>query len=185
MEDPHEEEIKSRISEIVSKTASLSQKEIDFEKKVLEKVLIEGETMQHACGISDNMMEYLYEQGFRKYQSGNYGKAEGYFYLLLQLNPEDLRFITGFAACKLKQEQYPEAINAYTFFAIIDPINPVPHYHQALIFQKVGQPEAASLSYQAVIRLCGDVPEFSAMKERSILCLKGLEGQIKAEGAKK
>lgn len=184
MEDP-KVIIQTTMDALVSKNPNMTEKQKALQQEALEQIYLHGKTLQEAMKLSDEIMNFLYGQAYQLYKGGKYEKAEGYFFLLMKLNPNDARYIKGFAACKLKQKKFKEAIWAYTSFALLDILNPLPYYQIALIYQEIGEQEAAYHSFKTVVELCGDEPAFSIMKERSGLQIKALENLLQPQGVKK
>lgn len=177
--------IEEQMSKFTSKAPQMTEKEKVLYREALEKIYVQGKSLQEALGFDDKIMLFLYQQAYQLYKSGNYEKAEGYFYTLMKLNPRDVRYIIGFADCKVKRKKFNEASWAYTSFALTDLLNPIPYYYQADIMQQLGEHEGAYKLFSTVVNLCGDDPKYSLFKERADLQVKALEPLVHKEGAKK
>jgi tetratricopeptide (TPR) repeat protein len=170
-------EIRNKINELVSNDTELNEEQRKAIADALEQMYIEGAIPQKAMKISDGMMQFIYGLAYRLYSSGNYQKAQTYFYFLDGLNPRDLRYLTAYAACKMKLRAYEEALEAYYRLSLRNTANPFPPYHMGFLFNELGKPNAAYLHYAVAKELCGDIPELAELKEGADLNLKALENK--------
>lgn len=160
------------IVQAVNKGAPQSSEE---EKKKLEEVLtqfFENEVpMKQALGISNLLMESIYNQAYQFYKIGQYEKASKVFFLLHFLagtgKNADPRFTLGIAACSHMQKNYDKAITYYVANAMLDPRSPMPFYHAADCFLQKGD-KASALTYLRLMMLrLENKPESTVLKERA------------------
>lgn len=73
----------------------------------------------------------LYELGYQLYQVGNYPKGEEIFRRLVLASPLEKNHWQGLGSCQQMQQKYQEAIISWSMLILIDPQNPLPHFHAA------------------------------------------------------
>ncbi len=153
----------------------------DSERKQVEDFLkgtyIDGTPLQKGLGFSDKMMDFFYGEIYRLYNGGHYQKAAAYFKFLNELNPEDHRYIMGYAACKMQLNENLEAISAYQYLFILDPKNPFYPFYLGSLYRKLGRLYASSIYYSLSINLCGDNPDLAKLKEGAKLNIEALKGE--------
>lgn len=95
-------------------------------------------------GIDDKQIESLYALAYEQYEAGNYDNAKSLFNTLLLLDPSQVRFFMGQAACLQASKQYEQAIASYSrAFAVSMFKNPEALYNSAMCFLKLGQRQEA------------------------------------------
>lgn len=144
------------------------------------KFLKQGITPKDALSISPGYLENIYGQAYRLYNTGKYGEASHLFRLLIMFNSLEPKYMLGFAACLHMLKDYADAIQAYTMTSILDPENPLPHYHSSDCCIQMKEYISAMLCLELAIEYARDKPEFAQMKERAQLSLKSLKDQVTA-----
>lgn len=67
-----------------------------------------------------------------------------------------------------------------------NPKDPVPYFHAADCFLHLDDKEMAKAALHLCMKMCGDNPDFSAMRERASMIYSALEGkEVVAEPLKK
>ncbi len=141
-----------------------------YDKKMLPK---------DAMGLNDEMIEGMYSFGYRLYNTGKYEQAVQLFRLLVMFDPSQPKFAMGLGACFHMMKDYENAATTYVLCSIIDPLNPLPHYHASDCYVQLNQPENAVIALQLSIDRCNGKEEFRLIKERAQLSLDAINEQLK------
>lgn len=92
---------------------------------------------------------FLYEMGYNLYQAGDYAKAEEIFKRLTVSKPYEGNFWKSFASSLQMQNKWEEALVPWSMLCLIDPDNPLPHFHAAECLFTLNQPEEGKKALQA------------------------------------
>lgn len=144
-----------------------------------------GKTAKDVLGLTDAMVEGIYGQAYRLYNTGKFRDASQIFRLLLMLNATEVKYAMGLAACFHMLKEYDGAIGAYNMVSIIDPNNPIPFYHASDCYIKSGDILSAIVALEMTIKRAGDKPEFRTIKDRATMTIEGLKKELGQEGEKK
>ncbi|MBA3721565.1 MAG: SycD/LcrH family type III secretion system chaperone [Parachlamydiaceae bacterium] len=154
-------------------------------KEVSDKLLKQGLPAKDAFGMSNQLLEGMYAQAYRLYNTGKYVEATHLFRLLILLDPIEAKYVLGLAACFHMLKEYKNAVQTYTMCAILDPKSPIPHYHSSDCFIQIKEYVSAMVCLELAIKKAGDQPEYAKMKERAILSLESIKTQLQAESSNK
>jgi len=164
------------IMEVLGKLGEENSKELaEAVEKISKNVFEKGMLPKDAMGLSDSMVEGIYGYAYRLYNSGKYRDASHLFRILILLNPTESKYILGMAACQHMQQDYKNAIATYAFIGLIDPYNPLPHYHVSDCYIKTGLIPMAKAELEQAIEKCGSQPQYALIKERAELMWESLE----------
>jgi type III secretion system low calcium response chaperone LcrH/SycD len=147
-------------------------------KASVQKITRKGTTAKDALGLTDAMVEGVYGQAYRLYNTGKYKEAIRIFKLLLMINSTEPKYAMGLAACFHLEKDYKLATNVYSLVGILDPENPIPFYHASDCFLQMNDPISALISLEMAIKRAGDKPEFHTLKDRAVLTAEGLKKEI-------
>ena len=165
------------------RTSKESKTQFDFEqleksiKDPADKMWKEGQTPKEALGMKSTQMEAMYAQAYRFYNTGKYRDAIHLFRVLIMYNSLEPKYMFGLAACHHMLKEYTDALQAYATCNILDPHNPIPHYHASDCYLQMKEYLSALFSLEMAIKTCGDKPQYAKMKERSLLSLDSLKKQ--------
>ncbi len=172
------------IQEALGKLGEQNSKELaEAVGKISKNVFEKGMLPKDAMGLSDSMVEGIYGYAYRLYNSGKYRDASHLFRILILLNCTESKYILGMAACQHMQRDYPNAIASYSFVGLVDPFNPLPHYHLSDCYLKSGALPMAIAELQQAINKCERQPQYALIKQRATLMLESLQAGRTAEGA--
>lgn len=146
--------------------------------KVAAKVVEQGMMPKDAIGLSDAMIEGIYGQAYRLYNTGKYKEASQLFRMLIMLNSTESKFSMGLAACFHMLKEYKNACGTYAICGIIDPENPIPHYHASDCYIHLGDYVSALISLEMAVKKAGDKPEYATIKDRSLMTITTLKKEI-------
>lgn len=149
-------------------------------QELTDKMCSKGQTPKEAMGISNSYLESTYSQAYRFYNTGKYGEASHLFRLLVMFNAMEPKYMMGVAACHHMMKEYASAIEAYTMCLVLDPKNPIPHYHSSDCYIRMKEHLSALFCLELAIKVCDDRPEYAKLKERALLSLEGLKQQAYA-----
>lgn len=171
--------VKGQIKKAASESMQEEQiKELgDSVKDFTEKMVNRGLPPKDAAGLSNKLLEGIYAQAYRLYNTGKYVEATHLFRLLILLDPNESKYIMGLAACFHMLKEYKNAIEAYTLCLVLDANNPVPLYHSSDCFIQMKDYPSAILSLEMAIQQAGEKQEFAKLKERALLSLESLKQQ--------
>lgn len=169
------EEIRRAVAEMSEGLESEQAEKLD---KLSSKMLGQGVLPKDAMGLSDQMIEGIYGQAYRLYNTGKYKEASQLFRLLIMLNAQELKYSLGLAACFHMSKDYATAVDVYTTCGIIDPHNPVPHYHASDCYLQMGDKISAIIALEMAIKRAGDKAEYSQLKDRAQLTIDSLKEEM-------
>jgi type III secretion system low calcium response chaperone LcrH/SycD len=174
--------MKSDSHQIKKATETLAQ-EIGQEKaqevkNVAAKVVNQGVMPKDMMGLSDAMVEGIYGQAYRLYNTGKYKDATQLFRLLIMLNSTESKYAMGLAACFHMLKEYKNAISTYSICGVIDPDNPIPHYHASDCYIHLDDPVSALIALEMAVKRAGEKPEYQTLKDRALLTIEGLKKEI-------
>lgn len=133
---------------------------------------------KNALGMSDAMVEGLYAQAYRLYNTGKYKDASQLFRLLLTLNATEPKYAMGLAACFHMIKEYHNAINTYSLCGIMDADSPIPHYHASDCYLQLKDRISAIISLEMAIKRAGDKEEYRALKDRALMTVENLRKEL-------
>ncbi len=140
-----------------------------FEKDMLPK---------DAIGIPDDVMEGIYAHAYRTYNVGKYHNAAQLFRLLIMLNALEPKYVLGLAACHHLLGQYDNALMMYMVVEVLNPKDPMPNYHSADCYIRIEMQEDALEQMQKALTKCGELPQYTALKNRIIVTIAALVKQV-------
>lgn len=158
--------------------ANLSEEERKMHVEALKKVFFEGALPREAIGISDDIMNLLYNQAYTLYNLGQYKEANQIFYFLTTMEPTASNYHMGLAATHHKMGEYDSAAKAYFAVATLDVLSPVPFYHLADIYLHTEEPKAAYAVLKTAITRCGDDSTYSKLKGRCYAMMEKIKSDL-------
>jgi type III secretion system low calcium response chaperone LcrH/SycD len=149
-------------------------------QKVAAEILLKmeenpGMTLKQATGVSDEVLEEIYSLAYGFYNQSKYSESIALFQFLASASPDTYKFVLGLAASYHQIQQYKRAATSFYIALRIEPNNPTPAYYMMDCFLKQNLVEEAEESAEITAMICGDRPEYSAVKERCELILKKLK----------
>lgn len=151
------------------------------QSNMMKQLLEKGFKPKDIMGLNDTMVEGIYGQAYRLYNTGKYRDAIQLFKLLLMLNSTDPRYTMGLAACYHMLKEYENAIGAYTLCGVIDPNSPIPHYHVSDCYLKINDKRSALIALEFALKRVGDKPEYQTIKDRITRSIDSIKKEIHQE----
>lgn len=139
-----------------------------------DKMLKGGMLPKDALGLSDALVEGIYAQAYRLYNTGKYSESIHLFRMLVMLNSTESKYILGLAACFHMLKEYQNAVQVYSMCAMLDPENPIPHYHASDCYVQMQDPLSAIISLNLAVQRAGEKPQYVKIKERALLTIDSL-----------
>lgn len=143
-----------------------------------DNIINKGMLPKDALGLSDAIIEGIYAQAYRLYNTGKYSEAIHLFRMLVMLNTTESKYILGLAACFHMLKEYQNAVQTYAMCAMLDPESPIPHYHASDCYIEMKDKLSAIISLDLAIQRAGDKPEYAKVKERASLTIESLKNQM-------
>lgn len=174
--------MKSEQQQIKKATEQIG-KEIKSDQQALFEASVQratrkGATPKDALGLTDAMVEGIYGQAYRLYNTGKYREAIQLFRMLIMINSTEPKYAMGLAACFHMLKEYKNAVNTYAVLAVIDANNPISFYHASDCYIHLNDPTSAIIALEMAIIRAGTKPEFRTLKDRAILTLEGLKKEV-------
>lgn len=169
--------------ENVKKSVDKLGVELGEEKKeqvnaATDKLGNQGYLPKDIMGVSDAMVEGIYGQAYRLYNTGKYTDAAQLFRTMVMMNPTEPRYAMGLAACSHMLKDYQRAIEQYTYASMLDADNPVPAYHTSDCCIQMGDQMSAIIALEMAIKRAGNKPEYAVLKDRANLTLQSLKREF-------
>lgn len=168
-------QIKKAVEEI---GARVGQERAQGLQNVANKVVQQGVMPKDMMGLSDAMVEGIYGQAFRLYNTGKYRDASQLFRLLIMLNSTEGKYAMGLAACFHMLKEYKNAVSTYAICGIIDPENPIPHYHASDCYIHLGDPASALIALEMAVKRAGEKPEYQTVRDRAKMTIESLKKEL-------
>jgi type III secretion system low calcium response chaperone LcrH/SycD len=137
-----------------------------------------GSSAKEVLGLTDAMIEGIYGQAYRLYNTGKFKDANQLFRLLIMINPVEPKYVMGLAACFHMLKEYKSAVDTYTIVNVVDPNNPIPLYHASDCYMQMGDPASALIALEMAVKRAGERPEFKTLKDRALLTISGLKKEF-------
>jgi type III secretion system low calcium response chaperone LcrH/SycD len=167
-----------QIKKAVEKTATGHDRTM---QDAIARATRKGASPKDALGLTDAMVEGVYGQAYRLYNTGKYKEAIQIFRLLVMINSTEPKYAMGLAACFHMAKDYKTAVNAYAIVGVVDPDNPISFYHASDCFIQMGDPTSALISLDMAIKRAGEKPEFKTLKDRAMLTADNLRKAEKVQ----
>lgn len=136
-------------------------------------------------GLSDAMIEGIYGQAYRLYNTGKYREAGQLFRLLIMVNGTEAKYAMGLAACLHMLKDFKAAAEAYMLCTAIDAHNPIPHYHASDCYIQMKDKLSALVSLELAVQQCGDKPEYKTLKDRAQMTIQSLKKDLQTGNQEK
>lgn len=177
-----QKQVKVAAEEAVRKASRKANK--DF-KEMLNRGAKQAAIPKNLLGLSDNMVEGIYSQAYRLYNTGRYNDAAELFRLLIMMNPVEAKYTLGLAACYHMTKDYSDAVGVYAICATLDPDSPLPYYHSSDCYIQMNDPLSATLALEMAIKRSEGKPEYQVLKDRAQMTIDSLKKESGKEKAKK
>ena len=159
------EELKEAVGTAVKeKAGSIPDNSKQLIEETVVRMLKDNLTLGDALEISPDLMEEMYDYGYRLYNSGKYKDALAVFEMLRNLDGTDSRFTFAIAASQHLSKDYTLAAGNYMLYEVLEPKDPLAYYHLFDCFTKMGQPMLAFDALSLASRLAQEGEEHAALR---------------------
>lgn len=176
MQGDQKEQVRKAVEQL---GAGLTKEHGKGVEKLSRDAIMQQFLPKNVLGLSDSMVEGIYSQAYRLYNTGKYKDASQLFRLLIMIDGTEAKFIMGLAACFHMMKEYQSAISTYALCGIIDPDSPIPHYHASDCYIQMKDYISAIISLEMAIKRAGQKPEFQSLKDRALLTVESLKKEVK------
>lgn len=176
MKGDQKEQIKKAMEETGNAVGAEKGKDVE---RLSDSVLAKQFIPKNAMGLSDAMVEGLYSQAYRLYNTGRYKDAIQLFRLLIMIDSTEAKYSMGLGACFHMLKEYQSAVSTYALCGIIDSESPVPHYHSSDCYIQMGDPISAIISLEMAVKRAQNKPEFESLKDRALMTIESLRKEAK------
>lgn len=137
-----------------------------------------GVSPKDALGLTDAMVEGIYGQAYRLYNTGKFRDASQLFRMLIMINSTEPKYVMGLAACFHMLKEYKNAANTYAILGVIDSESPISFYHASDCYIQMKDPYSAIMVLEMAVKRAGEKPEFHTLKDRALLTIESLKKEI-------
>ena len=171
-----QQQIKKAVEKVGEKMSEGEAKE--YVKTAIQRTTRKGASAKDALGLTDAMVEGVYGQAYRLYNTGKYKEAIQIFRLLIMINSTDSKYAMGLAACFHMMKDFKAALDAYSIVSVVDPESPISFYHSSDCFMQMGDQASALIALEMAIKRAGEKPEFKTLKDRATLTAESLKKEV-------
>ena len=147
-------------------------------KDMVSSYARDSASAKEAMGLTDGMIEGIYGQAYRMYNTGKYKEASQLFRLLMLLDPKQPKYILGLAACFHMLKEFKNAVQIYTMCGLMDPESPIPHYHLSDCYIQMNDKVSALISLEMAVTRAEGKAEYQILKDRAQLTIENLKKEI-------
>lgn len=177
-----QKQVSNAVKNVAQEVKKDAKKDYD---EMAANILKKGVLPSEALGMDEQMLEGIYGQAYRLYNTGKYAESGQIFRLLIMINSLEPKYSMGLAACFHMLKEYKNAIDTYNLTSIIDPENPIPQYHISDCYIKLGDKVSAIIALKLAIKRASNKPEYQTLIDRSKMTIESLKNDLKKEGDKK
>lgn len=139
--------------------------------------LEEGGTLKMLHDVSQDTIEHIYAVGYNFFQSGKIEQAEKVFQLLSMLDHYQARFFIGLGAARQELGEYLQAIDAYSYAALVDVNDPRPPFHSAECHLKLEQLTEAESGFYSAKEMSAGKSQYADLHERAGIMLEAVRNK--------
>ncbi|MGY0595798.1 SycD/LcrH family type III secretion system chaperone VcrH [Vibrio sp. JZG10] len=139
--------------------------------------LEEGGTLKMLHDVSQDTIEHIYAVGYNFFQSGKIEQAAKVFQLLSMLDHYQARFFIGLGAARQELGEYLQAIDAYSYAALVDVNDPRPPFHSAECHLKLEQLTEAESGFYSAKEMSAGKSQYADLHERAAIMLEAVRNK--------
>ncbi len=159
----------------MTKTNATDPSQIQAEE--LLSFLEEGGTLKMLHDVSQDTIEHIYAVGYNFFQSGKIEQAAKVFQLLSMLDHYQARFFIGLGAARQELGEYLQAIDAYSYAALVDVNDPRPPFHSAECHLKLEQLTEAESGFYSAKEMSAGKSQYADLHERAGIMLEAVRNK--------
>ncbi|EHV9685636.1 SycD/LcrH family type III secretion system chaperone VcrH [Vibrio parahaemolyticus] len=139
--------------------------------------LEEGGTLKMLHDVSAETIEHIYAVGYNFFQSGKIEQAAKVFQLLSMLDHYQARFFIGLGAARQELGEYLQAIDAYSYAALVDINDPRPPFHSAECHLKLEQLTEAESGFYSAKEMSAGKSQYADLHQRAGIMLEAVRNK--------
>ncbi|MCZ6403853.1 SycD/LcrH family type III secretion system chaperone VcrH [Vibrio parahaemolyticus] len=143
----------------------------------LMSFLEEGGTLKMLHDVSADTIEHIYAVGYNFFQSGKIEQAAKVFQLLSMLDHYQARFFIGLGAARQELGEYLQAIDAYSYAALVDINDPRPPFHSAECHLKLEQLTEAESGFYSAKEMSAGKSQYADLHQRAGIMLEAVRNK--------
>lgn len=136
--------------------------------------LEDGGTLKMLHDVSADTIEHIYAVGYNFFQSGKVEQAAKIFQLLSMLDHYQARFFIGLGAARQELGEYLQAIDAYSYAALVDINDPRPPFHSAECHLKLENLTEAESGFYSAKEMSAGKSEYADLHQRADIMLEAV-----------
>ncbi|EGQ7825302.1 SycD/LcrH family type III secretion system chaperone VcrH [Vibrio parahaemolyticus] len=139
--------------------------------------LEEGGTLKMLHDVPADTIEHIYAVGYNFFQSGKIEQAAKVFQLLSMLDHYQARFFIGLGAARQELGEYLQAIDAYSYAALVDINDPRPPFHSAECHLKLEQLTEAESGFYSAKEMSAGKSQYADLHQRAGIMLEAVRNK--------
>ncbi|MET2846426.1 SycD/LcrH family type III secretion system chaperone VcrH [Vibrio owensii] len=139
--------------------------------------LEDGGTLKMLHDVSADTIEHIYAVGYNFFQSGKIEQAAKVFQLLSMLDHYQARFFIGLGAARQELGEYLQALDAFSYAALVDVNDPRPPFHSAECHLKLGQLTEAESGFYSAKEMSAGKSEYADLHQRAGIMLEAVRNK--------
>ncbi len=139
--------------------------------------LEDGGTLKMLHDVSADTIEHIYAVGYNFFQSGKVEHTAKVFQLLSMLDHYQARFFIGLGAARQELGEYLQAIDAYSYAALVDINDPRPPFHSAECHLKLEQLTEAESGFYSAKEMSAGKSEYADLHQRADIMLEAVRNK--------
>ncbi|EGR0747200.1 CesD/SycD/LcrH family type III secretion system chaperone [Vibrio parahaemolyticus] len=159
----------------MTKTNATDPSQLQAEE--LLSFLEEGGTLKMLHDVSADTIEHIYAVGYNFFQSGKIEQAAKVFQLLSMLDHYQARFFIGLGAARQELGEYLQAIDAYSYAALVDINDPRPPFHSAECHLKLEQLTEAESGFYSAKEMSAGKSQYADLHQRAGIMLEAVRNK--------
>ncbi|HCH5022691.1 TPA: SycD/LcrH family type III secretion system chaperone VcrH [Vibrio parahaemolyticus] len=136
-----------------------------------------GGTLKMLHDVSADTIEHIYAVGYNFFQSGKIEQAAKVFQLLSMLDHYQARFFIGLGAARQELGEYLQAIDAYSYAALVDINDPRPPFHSAECHLKLEQLTEAESGFYSAKEMSAGKSQYADLHQRAGIMLEAVRNK--------
>ncbi|EGQ9351328.1 TPA: CesD/SycD/LcrH family type III secretion system chaperone [Vibrio parahaemolyticus] len=139
--------------------------------------LEQGGSLKMLHDVSADTIEHIYAVGYNFFQSGKIEQAAKVFQLLSMLDHYQARFFIGLGAARQELGEYLQAIDAYSYAALVDINDPRPPFHSAECHLKLEQLTEAESGFYSAKEMSAGKSQYADLHQRAGIMLEAVRNK--------
>ncbi len=149
---------------------------------LLYLVINKGIPAKDVLQMPPEMVETLYSHAYNMYNQGKYDESEHLFRFLMLLDPQEAKYAFGQAAVLHMKKDFEQAAKMYYMCTLLNPDDPMPHYHSSDCYMQLKDLGSALLSLEFAIDASEGKKQYKNLIEKARALKSALEERMGLKG---